>query len=58
MSDGLKPEEDDCKRVLTTSKGQVTTAPTVPAILWEKQINEFRNSFSMGNFGWKIYLSI
>lgn len=26
-----------CKRVLTTSKGHVTTAPTVPAVLEKKQ---------------------
>jgi len=30
---GWKPEDDDCNRVLTTSSGQVTIAPAVPATL-------------------------
>uniref|UniRef100_W8B9C6 Uncharacterized protein n=1 Tax=Ceratitis capitata TaxID=7213 RepID=W8B9C6_CERCA len=29
---GPRKELELCKRVLTTSKGQVTTAPTVPAV--------------------------
>jgi hypothetical protein len=36
---GLKPEHDDWRRVLTTSKGQVSTAPVVPPTLQEQGYN-------------------
>ena len=32
-----KPELDDCRRVLTTSRGHVTIAPAVPAVLKNKE---------------------
>lgn len=34
---GWKPEDEDCSRVFTTSRGQVTIAPAVPATLREIQ---------------------
>lgn len=34
---GMKPAELLCRRVLTTSRGHVTTAPTVPAVLNNKK---------------------
>lgn len=34
---GWKPEDEDCSRVLTTSRGHVTIAPAVPATLYKVQ---------------------
>lgn len=34
------PEWEDCKRVFTTSNGQVTTAPAVPASLQNKNYSK------------------
>lgn len=37
---GWKPEDEDCSRVFTTSRGQVTIAPAVPATLRETRERE------------------
>uniref|UniRef100_A0A1B0B4M7 Uncharacterized protein n=1 Tax=Glossina palpalis gambiensis TaxID=67801 RepID=A0A1B0B4M7_9MUSC len=40
---GVKKAVELCNRVLTTSRGHVTTAPTVPAVLQTKQRRKLKN---------------